>query len=494
MPTDENIAETLCPLEELPALPSVALKILEKIRDPEAPMYQLAELLAADPPLSAKVLNVVNSSFFGLPRKITNLPHAVNLLGEESLKYIALSFSLIHLFDRKKNLLDYALFWKSSLTCAVVNRTLAVELGREDCEDMYFLGLIHNIGMLVLAQSHPRQYRLVLDKVRRQQVEFHAAENEIFGCSHMQVGAILIEQWGLPETFFLPVRHHHHPVEIAAGNSEDRARARLLSLAFEISRFVNDKDKVMRLAIIEDLLREYGLSGQIRMESVLQKVSGQLEPLLPLFDLDANVGIDYLKLLEESKKEMFNLSFHLSRKIRDQQQSIEDLSVLASQDGLTKLPNYQSFRDTLGQEIEIVQSRMHSSILALADLDTFKAVNDQHGHVAGDRVLQAVAGFLSENIRKSDFVARYGGEEFVFILRNTHPEDGYRILDRLRGELADLAIEYQGAKIFVTMSVGLTSITPEKILPKRQLLRQADSAMYLAKKEGRNRTVIFKSE
>ena len=73
-------------------MPQVALRMLENIKNPDTSMHQLAEILAMDPPLSAKVLNVVNSPFFGLSRKITNLPHAVNLLGEESLKYIALSF------------------------------------------------------------------------------------------------------------------------------------------------------------------------------------------------------------------------------------------------------------------------------------------------------------------------------------------------------------------------------------------------------------------
>jgi HD-like signal output (HDOD) protein len=76
------------------------MEILEKIKNPDTSMHQLAEILATDPPLSAKVLNVVNSPFFGLPHKITNLPHAVNLLGEESLKYIALSFSLVQLFAK----------------------------------------------------------------------------------------------------------------------------------------------------------------------------------------------------------------------------------------------------------------------------------------------------------------------------------------------------------------------------------------------------------
>lgn len=489
-----NIHDTFCRLDELPALPAVALKILEKIKDPETPMRQLAEILATDPPLSAKVLNVVNSSFFALPRKITNLPHAVNLLGEESLKYIALSFSLIKMFDQQKHKVDYARFWKSSLSSAVVCRIIARELDRADCEDMYFLGLIHNIGIMALFQTHPREYGLVLEKVRQEDAEFHVAENEIFGCNHMQVGAFLIEHWGLPDAFSLPVAHHHHPAQLGPENTNDIARTRILHLASVISRFINDEGKVRRLALIEDLLREYDPAGKIRMTSVLAKVSEQLEPLLPLFDLESNNTIDYLKLLEDSKKEMFNLSLELTRQIKDQQKSLETLSILASQDGLTQLLNHQSFQEALDREIAATRRYNHSSVLALADLDTFKTINDRHGHAAGDHVLQAVARFFMENIRKSDIVARYGGEEFVFILSRTSLEDGFKILDRLRENLAGLSIAYEGQKISVTMSVGVTLIAAETARTKNELLKQADSAMYLAKKAGRNQTLPYKAD
>ncbi|MFO7930457.1 MAG: GGDEF domain-containing protein [Desulfosalsimonas sp.] len=492
MPSAGNFIETLCPLEELPALPSVAVRILEKIRDPEASMQQLAGILATDPPLSAKVLSVVNSSFFGLPQKIANLPHAVNLLGEDSLKYIALSFSLIQLFDRRKNLLDYSLFWKSSLTSAVVSRILTEELGWTDCEDMYFLGLVHNIGILVLAQSHPEQYELVLKRVRDRKISFHAAENEILGYNHMEVGAFLVGHWGLPELFAVRIACHHHPDRIVSKNSEDHARARVLCLSSEISAFVNGEDKedrAIRLASIEELLNQYGLDGRINLESVLEKVSVQIEPLLPLFNLESYTRIDCLKLIEDSKREMFNLSFRLSRKLIDQQESIDNLSVLANRDGLTGLNNYRSFQEVLRSEIASVQRYQHSSVLALADLDAFKTVNDRYGHQAGDHVLQTLACFFSENIRESDFAARYGGEEFAFILKGSAGGDGFRILDRLREKLAGLVIEYRGEKICITMSVGLTMILPGNAAAARELVKKADAAMYRAKKNGKNRTV-----
>lgn len=491
MRPSQAVQQTLCDPDDLPALPAVAVQILDKIKDPETPMQQLADILATDPSLSAKVLNVVNSSYFGLPRTITNLSHAVNLLGEDSLKYIALSFSLIKLFDRHKNKFDYGLFWRHSLSVALACRFLGDSLDRPDAEDMYFLGLIHNIGILALFHSHPRQYLLVLEEIKQQGTEFHVAENTIFGCNHMEVGSFLLSQWHLPETFSLPVRHHHHPEKSNITDPKILARTKILRLAVEISHFMHYEEKALHLAFIEELLKAYDFSGRIALESALKTIAEQLEPLLPLFDLEANLNVDYVELLSESKKELLHLSFDLNRKIRQQQQTIEALSALAMQDGLTQLGNYQSFQEALETEIAGTQRYKYQSVLALADLDSFKAINDAHGHLAGDHVLQSVSRFFRDNIRKCDMVARYGGEEFVFILSRSDPENGFKVVDRLREQLADMRIDYQGTPIRLTMSVGVTAFSWESPAGKKELIRQADSAMYMAKNAGRNRTRCY---
>ena len=491
MSSIKAVQDTLCDPDDLPALPAVAARILDKIKDPETPMQQLADILATDPSLSAKVLNVVNSSYFGLPRTITNLSHAVSLLGEDSLKYIALSFSLIKLFDRHKNKFDYGLFWRHSLSVALACRFIADSLEWPDTEDMYFLGLVHNIGILALFHSHPKQYFMVLEEIKQQGSEFHVAENTVFGCNHMQVGAFLLNQWQLPEAFSLPVRHHHQPEKSNATDPKILTRTRILQIAVEISHFMHYEEKALHLALIEELLKTYDFAGRITIESALKKIQEQLEPLLPLFDLEANLNVDYVELLTESKKELVHLSFDLNRKIRQQQQTIEALSALAMQDGLTQISNYQSFQEALETEISGTQRYKYQSVLALADLDSFKAINDAYGHPAGDHVLQTVSRFFAENIRKSDMVARYGGEEFVFILSRTDLENGFKIVDRLREELAGMTIDYNGTPISLTMSVGVTMFSWENPAGKKELIRQADAAMYTAKNAGRNRSMCY---
>jgi diguanylate cyclase len=180
------------------------------------------------------------------------------------------------------------------------------------------------------------------------------------------------------------------------------------------------------------------------------------------------------------------------KKIREQQQMIDNLSVLASQDGLTKLKNYKSFKEALERELDLCRYYGHTSVLALADLDNFKSVNDKLGHVTGDHVFKEISRFFMEHTRKSDFVARYGGEEFAFILTRTSVDKGFKIIDRLRSLLSETPIEFQNRKIFVTMSVGITCFSANDHRTGAELLKQADAAMYRAKKTGKNKTFIFK--
>ena len=487
-----NVKERFMELDDLPALPGVALKILERIRDPESSMQQLAEILATDPTLSAKVLMAVNSPYFGLQRSITNLPHAVNLLGEDALKYIALSFSLVKLFDKDQKFFNYSAFWEESLSSAVICRLIAKSLRLPDAEDYYFLGLIHNIGMLALVQSYPKQYSMVIKKVIRENADCHWVEYEIMGFSHMEMGACLIDAWGLPELFYLPVLHHHQPEAIPNENPQARFRSQILRLSHEISRFLHAREKPLHLSGVQGLLQEYGLESSIHLETLLPQVQEQIEPLKTLFDLGLSSELDFLKILEDSKRELINLSRDMARKMKRQEHIINSLSVLATQDGLTKLNNFQSFQDILDRELSGSHRYGRHGVLALADLDTFKTVNDTYGHLAGDHVLQEVSRYFLENIRKSDVVARYGGEEFVFILTQTSIENGFQILDKLRRGVSRLAISYEGQGISISMSVGLAAFSAECSLSKNELLRRADAAMYEAKQAGRNRCVVHR--
>jgi diguanylate cyclase (GGDEF)-like protein len=155
-------------------------------------------------------------------------------------------------------------------------------------------------------------------------------------------------------------------------------------------------------------------------------------------------------------------------------------------DGLTQVRNRRSFRDTLESEISRSRRHRHTLSLLLIDVDRFKQVNDGHGHLAGDLVLQYIAALLSRHGRRENCVARYGGDEFAILLAETPLAGALVFGERLRGAVESEEIRGDGARIEVTISVGAAEWSPQLRQPE-ELIARADAALYRAKDAGRNR-------
>ncbi len=167
----------------------------------------------------------------------------------------------------------------------------------------------------------------------------------------------------------------------------------------------------------------------------------------------------------------------------------------ALQDALTGLYNRRHMDERLGSELAASQRHGRPLSLLMVDIDHFKEVNDEHGHLAGDETLKMVAFVLRGAVRKEDVLARYGGEEFVVIARET-PLDGARALgERIRRAVEKSRCSWQGTELGVTVSIGVTvSVGLTEFVPgrsERELVEAADRALYAAKQQGRNRVVAL---
>lgn len=173
---------------------------------------------------------------------------------------------------------------------------------------------------------------------------------------------------------------------------------------------------------------------------------------------------------------------------RDREARINELS---KTDHLTKLNNRRHFMEVL--ELEFLRTKRYRTALALVltDLDHFKNVNDQYGHLVGDEVLVAVAEILRTNMRHLDTVARYGGEEFILLLPETTLEGAAALAERFRKKIAETSLELTGGEsLSVSASFGVTAIPNEEVGDVDDLIRIADGALYRAKNDGRNRVAV----
>ena len=167
------------------------------------------------------------------------------------------------------------------------------------------------------------------------------------------------------------------------------------------------------------------------------------------------------------------------------------LTTLSAVDGLTQLNNRTYFDGTFEAQWKHALRSKSAIALLLMDIDNFKRINDEWGHLIGDECLKLIADAIkAQVVRETDTVARYGGEEFVVLLPHISIENAKIIAEKIRKNISTLAPEFEGEKLMLTISIGLAMLKPSPTETTHDLIQMADLALYKAKKEGRNRVVV----
>ncbi|MGF6205635.1 diguanylate cyclase [Pseudomonas frederiksbergensis] len=179
---------------------------------------------------------------------------------------------------------------------------------------------------------------------------------------------------------------------------------------------------------------------------------------------------------------------HMEQEALGYREHLEEQRQKALIDPLTGLPNRAAWSERLEHEIGEWQQHGNTLMLAMLDLDHFKRINDNYGHLAGDKVLKIIASVLRKRLRGSDFIARFGGEEFVLLMPATVPTAGAKLLEILRASIEACPFHFKGERVTITISMGLTAFKPGE--HSDMVLKRADQALYRAKNAGRNRVEL----
>lgn len=198
----------------LPSLPHVLLKLLEVCHTEDSTFEDLAKIINKDTALSAKIMSVVNSPIFGKSGKTNSFEHNLVLLGMDSIKSIAISASIYHVFSQfsANAALDLKYFWRHSLTCATLAKMLAQKTAFGCPEEAYLSGMLHNVGQLVLWLNFPKEYASVV-VAERDEAQLIALEEKHLGTTHSEVGAWLVSNWELQSFISDAVLYHHDSLE-----------------------------------------------------------------------------------------------------------------------------------------------------------------------------------------------------------------------------------------------------------------------------------------
>lgn len=197
---------------ELVSLPVIVTRLNEMINDPACSAADIAETLSQDAALSARLLKIVNSPFYGFPSRIDTISMAVTIVGTRQLRDLTMATLVVNKFNRlPEELVTPQHFWRHNIAVACAARTLAERLQITHTERLFITGLLHDIGKLVMYLTRPETSARLLTRSREENQDLGSLERDEFGFDHAELGAELLRQWHLPESLIEPVARHHQP-------------------------------------------------------------------------------------------------------------------------------------------------------------------------------------------------------------------------------------------------------------------------------------------
>lgn len=203
--------EILDGVHDLPVLPAVVLELLQSMGDEDASIEALAGKISHDQGLAAKTLRLANSSFYGLSRQVSSISEATTILGLRTLRSIATAAGLVDGFSQTAcRGFDFALFWRHSIGAALCARGIAKAVQLDE-DSAFTLGLLHDIGRLVMVSGYPDRYAHVLDYQRQHDCLLTDAEDFAFGTNHAAVGSLVAERWRFAPVMVTAIAGHHLP-------------------------------------------------------------------------------------------------------------------------------------------------------------------------------------------------------------------------------------------------------------------------------------------
>ncbi len=220
---DDAIRRVVARIDTLPSMPASCTAIMTELQSDEASIQRVADLIARDLGMAAKILQMVNSAFFGLYRRVTDVKNAVMLLGLDAIKALVLSINVFSAFNtRKIPFFDFEGLWRHSLAAGgYARRIMTLATGERDRATAAFLaGMLHDIGKLILAVNFSTTYRELLREVPATTGERLDRERELIGTTHAEIGAYLMGLWGLERSILTAIAFHHCPQNSPVGGLE----------------------------------------------------------------------------------------------------------------------------------------------------------------------------------------------------------------------------------------------------------------------------------
>lgn len=484
-------------LSYLPTTAAVAVKFVELGRNPDAEPAEYSKVISSDCALSAKLIALANSSWFGVRNRITKVQVAVNLLGLGTVRTLAIGYCLTGLHNELRLTSEESrVFWSTSLCKAIAARQFIVRLKPDRGEDAFAAALFQDFALPVMYSVARDQVDALLRDASLDSQMHLAAERALFRMDHCEFARALAQKLELPEFFVDAVGFHHNPDALHEFLGDD-ALADALVVASLFPHVLQSWNPADAQALRQVLAAQ---PEPVQLESFLVSVQLEFDKLFAYFVQDGPPEARLADILVAASKEAADSATRLVGAVHELLQQAasagtevqhminehDALEEAATHDPLTGALNRKAFIVRASELIHDPARQDLTYALVYIDLDHFKEINDREGHGAGDTALKNVVAAIRRHIRKTDLVARFGGDEFVILLRDCGEKPADNIVQKINEAVSQVE---GGERSNMSVSAGVVHVPPGSSATTLDgLLSLADAQMYRSKRAGGNCT------
>ncbi len=492
----QEVKDRVLTSTRLPSLPTIAVEVIDLVKQEDADIKQIAATIQNDPALSSKILKTVNSSFYGQAYSISTVSHALVVLGLKAVKTLALGFSLVHnLKDQGGDEFDHMNFWKRSLLGATAAKHFAEKINLPEAEEAFLGGLLRDMGVMAMSQTLGAEYQYAMQAAGSDHAKLLESENEIFETDHAEMGSALAESWKLPALLVSAIRFHADP-EPADLTCRKVARCVALgSMAAEVFMVNEWGDDPAKAAALDGYRRRaeawFGWEPE-DSEAALREIHKNTGDMQRLFELPTGELGNADDILAQANEALMAISMQAVQETVQLEEQNAKLKDDVYTDPLTGANNRRKFDEYLDQQFKACAAGKSPLSVLFLDADHFKNFNDTYGHATGDRVLVSLAQTLKDVFGEKGVPCRYGGEEFAVILPNIDRKDAAKLAEAARAAIEAAPVESdEGEELHITASIGVACQEESFFKSAEQLVKAADNGVYAAKKSGRNTVRVF---
>jgi len=491
--TKNEVLKAVLESPSLPTLPTVAYKLISISTNEEIGMKDIADLISRDVSLSAKILKIANSALYNLPCKVSTIHQAASRLGMNAIRNLTLSFSFLSVKAKgKKDVFNYEKYWERSLSNAVAAKLIMTEIAKSDWEEVFIVGLLQDIGELIIALSLPQQYEQVLLEASHSGKDIVEIEQQIIGADHAFIGYEVTKSWGFPAQLLTPIQYHHCPESYKGRDKNLRLTVGVSYLSGIITSILFSKNpQKYHQKFLGESKAMLNFNDEI-IDKILKHVVSETTQTASLFGFHTKNSKSIVEILQEANVALSAINLAYDQRNRELEEKGKHLEKLAHLDSLTELYNHGYFQSFLEKEMNLAIRKKVTLSLILADVDSFKYFNDTYGHQAGDYILKELSMLMRKALRDYDMLARYGGEEFAIVLVETTGQEAQIVADKLREQIALHTFIDHNKKYTITLSFGVAEMKPVvDTFTKKDFVGFADKALFQSKEKGGNRVTLY---